>query len=143
MSINKYFSGLITKSEIKQKYRNLIKQYHPDVYGGCDSEEITKEIIEEYNRLIELKDEDLEYEMFSVIEKERVTNVKFLATEFLENTIVDIKLIIQQLKDDKELVYSGCSINKLIRELRDISFMLADRHFQDYKEALKKQVKEK
>ncbi len=44
-----YFAGVKTIEELRQKYRELLKKYHPDNEGG--SVEITQEINTEYDRL--------------------------------------------------------------------------------------------
>lgn len=41
-----------TKSEIKARFKELVKQHHPDLHGGdCRSEEKLREIIQAYNYL--------------------------------------------------------------------------------------------
>lgn len=44
-----YFAGVKTIEELRQKYRELLKKYHPDNEGG--SVEITQEINTENDRL--------------------------------------------------------------------------------------------
>ena len=46
--MNKYFAGVKTIEELRKRYRELLKQYHPDNGGN---EEIMKEINIEYDRL--------------------------------------------------------------------------------------------
>ncbi len=46
--MNNYFAGIKTIEELRKKYRELLKQYHPDNDGG--SVEVTQEIIAEYDR---------------------------------------------------------------------------------------------
>ena len=45
----KWFAGVITIEELRKRYRELLKQYHPDNDGG--SVEVTQEINAEYDRL--------------------------------------------------------------------------------------------
>lgn len=45
----KYFAGVKTVEELRKKYRELLKKYHPDNENG--SVEITQEINNEYDRL--------------------------------------------------------------------------------------------
>lgn len=45
----KWFKGVKNLEELRKKYRELLKQYHPDNMNGSD--EITKEINIEYDRL--------------------------------------------------------------------------------------------
>ena len=49
--MNKYFKDVISLVELRKKYKNLLKKYHPD-NGG--SEEATKEINTEYERLFKI-----------------------------------------------------------------------------------------
>ena len=56
----KYFAEVKSVEELRQKYRELLKKYHPDNEGG--SVEITQEINSEYDRL------------FEVLSKERSAN---------------------------------------------------------------------
>ena len=46
--MNKWFTGVTTIEELRKRYRELLKQYHPDNGGN---EEIMKEINIEYDRL--------------------------------------------------------------------------------------------
>lgn len=48
----KYFAGIKTIEELRQKYRELLKKYHPDNEGG--SVEVTQEINAEYDLLFEV-----------------------------------------------------------------------------------------
>ena len=41
----------ITKDELKSKYRDLVKQYHPDVSNHANSEELVKKLNESYRLL--------------------------------------------------------------------------------------------
>ena len=45
----KWFAGVQSVEELRKKYRELLKKYHPDNPNG--SAELTKEIIMEYDRL--------------------------------------------------------------------------------------------
>lgn len=45
----KYFTGVKTIEELRQRYRKLLKKYHPDNENG--SVEITQEINAEYDCL--------------------------------------------------------------------------------------------
>lgn len=49
----KYFIGCDTEKQRKDKYRELMKQYHPDVAGNTEeNNRISKEISEEYNNIL-------------------------------------------------------------------------------------------
>ena len=56
----KWFTGIKTIEELRRKYRELLKKYHPDNSGG--SVEITQEINTEYDRL------------FAILSKEETTD---------------------------------------------------------------------
>ena len=47
--MTKYFNGVKTVAELRKKYRELLKKFHPDNENG--SVEITQEINSEYDRL--------------------------------------------------------------------------------------------
>lgn len=53
-----YFENVKTKDEIKSKYKELVKKYHPDIYG-IEGNEILKEIHNQLERV--LKKADNEY----------------------------------------------------------------------------------
>lgn len=48
----KWFAGINTIAELRTKYRQLLKKYHPDNPGG--SVEITQEINKEYDKIFDL-----------------------------------------------------------------------------------------
>lgn len=48
----KWFTGIKTIEELRQRYRELLKKYHPDNEGG--SIEITQEINAEYDSLFDI-----------------------------------------------------------------------------------------
>ena len=54
--MNKWFTGIKTIEELRQRYRELLKKYHPDNEGG--SVEVTQEINAEYDRLFSILSEE-------------------------------------------------------------------------------------
>ena len=58
----KYFTGIKTIEELRKRYRELLKKYHPDNENG--SVEVTQEINMEYDRL------------FAILSKENKTDKK-------------------------------------------------------------------
>ena len=48
----KWFNGINTITELRTKYRQLLKKYHPD--NPCGSVEITQEINKEYDKIFDL-----------------------------------------------------------------------------------------
>ena len=55
--MNKYFKDVNTLEELRKQYKNLLKKYHPD-NGG--SEEATKEINTEYERLFKILNDKMD-----------------------------------------------------------------------------------
>lgn len=45
----KWFKGYTTAEEVKRRYRDLCKMYHPDLHPGETSENIMKEVNAEYD----------------------------------------------------------------------------------------------
>ena len=54
--MDKWFTGIKTIEELRQRYRELLKKYHPDNEGG--SVEVTQEINAEYDRLFSILSEE-------------------------------------------------------------------------------------
>ena len=52
-----YFENLKTKDEIKARYKELAKKYHPDVYGE-EGNEILKEVHNQLEKAIKNADKD-------------------------------------------------------------------------------------
>lgn len=50
--MDKWFAGVKTVEELRKRYRELLKKYHPDNENG--SIEATKEINAEYDRLFSI-----------------------------------------------------------------------------------------
>lgn len=50
--MGKWFTGIKTIEELRQRYRELLKKYHPDNENG--SVEVTQEINAEYDRLFDI-----------------------------------------------------------------------------------------
>ena len=50
--MNKYFEDVKSIEELRQRYRELLKKYHPD--NGNGSVEVTQEINAEYDRLFDV-----------------------------------------------------------------------------------------
>lgn len=49
----KYFNGCDTSKKLTVRYRELMKQYHPDRVGNTEeNNRISTEVIEEYNRVL-------------------------------------------------------------------------------------------
>ena len=53
--MTKYFTGVKTVEELRKRYRELLREYHPDNENG--STEITQQINAEYDRLFSILSE--------------------------------------------------------------------------------------
>lgn len=58
MMNTKYFKDVTTLEELRKQYKTLLKKYHPDCGG---SEEATKEIIAEYEKLFSFLKDNAKY----------------------------------------------------------------------------------
>jgi len=68
-----------SEREIKDRYRELAKIYHPDVNHSCDAEEKFKQINEAYNYLISHvrdKSDSNDEEIFNRVKRTNKTNKK-------------------------------------------------------------------
>ncbi len=86
----KYFSGIKTVEELRKKYRELLKKYHPDNDGG--SIEVTQEINAEYDRLFAVLCQGNSGDGHSSTEEERAGNEAFKA---ILNEIVNLDMEIE------------------------------------------------
>lgn len=77
----KYFKNVESLEELRKQYKTLLKKYHPDCGG---SEEITKEIIAEYERLFAELEKGDKYDRTNADET-KAHNTKY-------NTTVDAEL---------------------------------------------------
>ena len=67
--MNQYFNGCTTKDELKTKYRELVKKYHPDINPNIDDKYI-KEINAEYDKLYTRALQGIPFDFEVVEEKE-------------------------------------------------------------------------
>ena len=68
--MNRYFNGCTTKDELKTKYRELVKKYHPDINPNIDDKYI-KEINAEYDKLYTRALQGIPFD-FEVVEEKEV-----------------------------------------------------------------------
>lgn len=127
--MNKYFTGVKTVEELRQRYRELLKKYHPDNEGG--SVEVTQEINAEYDRL------------FADLSKENKTDEETPKYDYeAENeAFKDVINKIIHINSDVEIigswiwVHSGYEYREL---LKNVGFKYAPKkkcwcwHFGDY-----------
>ena len=68
--MRKWFKDVTTIEELRKRYRELLKMYHPDNEKG--SVEITQEINAEYDRLFAIfsKEESTDHQSFTYNKKE-------------------------------------------------------------------------
>ena len=75
--MNKYFAGVKTVEELRKRYRELLKKYHPDNDGG--SVEITQEINAEYDRIFAILSNESKTDEECSTEEEKAANEAFKA----------------------------------------------------------------
>ena len=74
--MNKYFAGITDIETLRKRYRELLKQHHPDNGGN---EEIMKEINTEYDRLFAILSKENKPDGESTSEEEKAANEAFKA----------------------------------------------------------------
>lgn len=75
--MNKYFTGVKTVEELRKRYRELLKKFHPDNDGG--SVEITQEINAEYDRLFAILSKENKADRKSTTHDDKAENEAFKA----------------------------------------------------------------
>lgn len=75
--MNKYFAGVETIEELRKRYRELLKKYHPDNEGG--SVEITQEINAAYDALFAVLSKENSADGECSTEEEKAANEAFKA----------------------------------------------------------------
>ena len=75
--MSKWFAGVKTIEELRTKYRELLKRYHPDNEGG--SVEATQEINAEYDRLFSILSHENKSDRESTTYDQNVENEAFKA----------------------------------------------------------------
>ena len=69
--MTKYFTGVKTVEELRKRYRELLRKYHPDNKNG--STEITQQINAEYDRLFAILSDKAQSDSQSRAEFSRIT----------------------------------------------------------------------
>lgn len=85
----KYFKNVNSLEELRKEYKKLLKQYHPDNAGG--SEEATKEINNEYEKLFEI----LKNQSSSQQEKEQFNRKMDAAFRDILNQVIDLNVDVE------------------------------------------------
>jgi len=85
-----WFNGVQTIEELRTKYRELLKKYHPDNDGG--SVEVTQEINAEYDRLFAILSKENSTDGHSSTEEERAADKAFRA---ILNEIINLDMEIE------------------------------------------------
>ena len=75
--MNKWFAGVKTVEELRKRYRELLKKYHPDNENG--SIEATKEINAEYDRLFSILSQENKSDSQSYTYDNKAENEAFKA----------------------------------------------------------------
>ena len=90
--MNKYFEGVKTVEELRKRYRELLKKFHPDNEGG--SVEVTQEINAEYDRLFAILSKENHADGQSYTYDEEAENEAFKAViNQIVNINADIEII--------------------------------------------------
>ena len=85
--MNKWFTGVKTVEELRKKYRELLKKYHPDNESG--SVEITQEINAEYDNLAKMYAMDVDAVKKAIPEESLASDIKSRkAVDFVKNNAV-------------------------------------------------------
>lgn len=93
----KYFAGVKTVEELRKKYRELLKKYHPDNENG--SVKITQEINNEYDRL------------FAILSKENNSDIQSYTYE--EN---------EHFKEGRPKKFSKTQVSHALELLNEYSY---------------------
>ncbi len=88
--MNKWFTGVKTVAQLRTKYRELLKKYHPDNDGG--SVEVTQEVNAEYDRLFAALSQGSSEDGHSSTEEKRAGDEAFKA---ILNEIINLDMEIE------------------------------------------------
>ena len=89
---NKYFAGIKTVEELRKRYRELLKKYHPDNEGG--SVEVTQAINAEYDALFAILSKESKPDGESTAYDDKAENEAFKAViNDIININADIEII--------------------------------------------------
>lgn len=135
--MNKWFTGITTMEALREQYRRLLKQYHPDNTGG--SAEITKEINNEYDNLFFILSKETKKEEASSTYHNPSENEAFKA---ILNQIINYNMEIEIIGS-----WIWCFQSFAYKDrLKELGFKFAPKkkawvwHFEDYKRYHKKEI---
>ena len=135
--MNKYFEGVNTVEELRKRYRELLKKFHPDNEGG--SVEVTQEINAEYDRLFAVLSGESHADGQSDAYDDKAENEAF---KEVINQIVHINADIEII-GSWVWVHGGYECREL---LKGVGFKFAPKkkcwcwHYGDYKRYHKREV---
>ena len=135
--MNKYFAGVKTVEELRKKYRELLKKYHPDNDGG--SVEITQEINAEYDALFAILSKESKPDGESTAYDDKAENEAFKA---VINDIIHINADIEII-GSWVWVHGGYEYREL---LKSVGFKFAPKkkcwcwHYGEYRRHHSKEV---
>lgn len=135
--MSKWFAGVKTVEEVRKRYRELLKEYHPDNEGG--SVEATQEINAEYDRLFAVLSKEKKSDRESTTYDDKAENEAF---KMVLNQIIHINADIEII-GSWIWVSGGYEYREL---LKSIGFKFAPKkkswcwHFGEYKRYHKGEV---
>lgn len=107
----KWFTNVKTVEELRKRYRELLKKYHPDNKNG--SVEITKEINNEYDRLFDiLSKEEYADEQTSTYDKDEEDKAFRAVLEQIIHIDAEIEIIGSWI-----WVHGGYAYKEMLKEL--------------------------
>ncbi|PKP58338.1 MAG: hypothetical protein CVT89_03035 [Candidatus Altiarchaeales archaeon HGW-Altiarchaeales-2] len=128
LGLNRSASG----QEIKERYRELAKIYHPDVNHSCDAEEKFKQLNEAYNYLISHvgdKSDSNTDEIFNEVKRTNKTNkkdIKDITDEILKALSKSVKRDVRKnlqknlqkfMKERNRVIYTA-AVKGLKKEMK-------------------------
>lgn len=135
--MNKYFAGVKTVEELRKKYRELLKKFHPDNEGG--SVEITQTINAEYDALFAILSKESKPDGESTTYDDKAENEAFKA---VINDIIHINADVEIIGSWVR-VHGGYEYREL---LKSVGFKFAPKkkcwcwHFGEYRRHHSKEV---
>ena len=135
--MNKYFVGIKTVEELRKKYRELLRQHHPDNGGSV---EVAQQINAEYDRLFAILSKERKSGEESTTEEEKAANEAFKAVlDRIIHINADIEIVGEWIWVEK-----GSYENREL--LKEIGFHYASRkkawywHFGEWHRRSKREI---
>ena len=88
--MTKYFTGVKTIEELRKKYRELLKLYHPDNTNG--SVEVTQEINAEYDRLFAILSKETQSDNQSHTYNTDDESIRYMKSPIVKSINIDFQV---------------------------------------------------